>query len=99
MSYPANCKRFMQLLSCGVMPLHRSSNHRSIKLFLIGDGERGKTSLLRRLKQEEKKVDNRTIGIDIRKWSYPKGKKKNDKTVDFLIWDFAGQVCNYTLAC
>ena len=69
--------------------------HRTIKLFLIGDGERGKTTLLRRLRGlPEEKAINRTEGIDIEDWHYaPKIKFTSPKPqVHFLAWDFAGQV-------
>ena len=72
--------------------------HRTIKLFLIGNGERGKTTLLRRLRglPEEKSID-RTEGIDIEDWHYAPspGKLKfstSKPQVHFLAWDFAGQV-------
>ena len=75
--------------------IHSSVPHRTIKLFLIGNGERGKTTLLRRLRglPEEKSI-NRTEGIDIEDWHYaPKIKFTSQKPqVHFLAWDFAGQV-------
>lgn len=74
----------------------RSVPHRTIKLFFIGDGMRGKTTLLRRLRGlPEEKVD-RTEGIDIADWHYPEHKKISFSSprapVHFLAWDFAGQV-------
>lgn len=81
---------------------HRSVNYRTIKLFFIGNGERGKTTLLRRLRSlpnEAIKNPERTTGIDIEEWSYPEPKRvslvrsHSGKTpVQFLAWDFAGQV-------
>ena len=74
----------------------RSDFYRSIKLFFVGNGKRGKTTLLRRLRgmSEDKKVE-RTAGIDIESWVYPEQKKfikDKRKPVNFLAWDFAGQV-------
>lgn len=76
----------------------RSVYYRTIKLFLIGDGMRGKTTLLRRLQSlpDDKNVD-RTKGIDIVEWVYPVTKKfgkvvPTKNQVHFLAWDFAGQV-------
>ena len=72
--------------------------HRTIKLFFIGNGERGKTTLLRRLRGlPEEKTVNRTEGIDIEDWHYAPspGKLKFSSPkpqVHFLAWDFAGQV-------
>ena len=82
----------------------RSVNYRTIKLFFIGSGERGKTTLLRRLRSlpnEAIKNPERTTGIDIEEWSYPEprrmtmlhGRSHSSKNpVQFLAWDFAGQV-------
>ena len=82
-----------------IFPLPRSNYYRSIKLFFIGNGERGKTTLLRRLRsmKEDKHVE-RTAGIDIETWTYPEPSgrsifKDHRKPVTFLAWDFAGQVC------
>ena len=70
---------------------YRSDYYRSIKLFFVGNGERGKTALLRRLMNIEEHV-GRTEGIDIMTWTYPKKKEKKRDPVDFMAWDFAGQV-------
>ena len=82
--------------------LSRSVSYRTIKLFFIGNGERGKTTLLRRLRSlpnEAIKNPERTTGIDIEEWLYPPkktgtlGRSQHAKIpVQFLAWDFAGQV-------
>ena len=61
-----------------------------MSLFLIGDGEAGKTSIMHALKSAEKRAhhirhDHRTVGIEIAEW-YPE-----DVDVRFLIYDLAGQ--------
>lgn len=65
-----------------------------MKLFLIGKGERGKTTLLRRLKEAGPGETERTVGIDIGYWEC-RGKTGMFKTkrepIKFLAWDFAGQ--------
>ena len=70
--------------------------YRSIKLFFIGKEGRGKTTLQHRLRsipiKEVKRSTASTVGIDINQWCYPDGKKGNKETVEFLTWDFAGQV-------
>ena len=63
---------------------------------VVGREERGKTTLLCRLRQEatDPKV-KRTEGIDILDWAYPIGWKSKFSSVEpvtFLTWDFAGQV-------
>ena len=67
----------------------------------MGNGERGKTTLLRRLRgmADDKHVD-RTVGIDIVSWVYCPDKKRllfkeKRKPVQFLAMDFAGQVRYY----
>ena len=76
--------------------------HRTIKLFLVGKGMRGKSTLLRRLGNQPDKGGGRAVGIDIVKFSYPPAKSplfgKRKEPVEFLVWDFAGQVCMYTHA-
>ena len=82
-------------------PPLRSAPFRTMKLFFIGDGERGKTTLLHRLKRESfvEKID-RTEGIDIEEWQC-RGSKgllgglfhhSHNDPIHFLCWDFAGQV-------
>ena len=63
---------------------------KSITLFLMGDGEAGKTSVVRALKSKEDRTahiraDHRTVGIDISAWR----PKNTDLT--FRIFDLAGQ--------
>ena len=91
-------ERFQILVVPSPSPPHRSNYYRSIKLFFIGNGERGKTTLLRRLRsmKEDKHVE-RTAGIDIETWTSPDSSgrsifKDHRKPVTFLAWDFAGQV-------
>ena len=77
----------------------RSAPFRTMKLFFIGEGERGKTTLLHRLRREAfvEKID-RTEGIDIEDWECRGAKgilgfqSRNRDPIHFLCWDFAGQV-------
>ncbi len=75
----------------------RSQEYRTIKLFFIGKESRGKSTLLRGLKDNSDPAVDRTVGIDIEDWMYPKQRssifKSALKPVHFLAWDFAGQVC------
>ena len=62
----------------------------TVTLFLIGDGEAGKTSIIMSLKSESNRAfhirtDHRTIGIDRSKW-VPQGHSLN-----FTLFDLAGQ--------
>ena len=83
------------------MHMHRSELHRTIKLFLVGNGERGKTTLLQRLCSRPDQKVERTEGIDIVKFSYTpttksilfgRSKHGQKEPIQFLAWDFAGQV-------
>lgn len=73
-----------------------SVQYRTIKLFIVGRGGRGKTTLLRRLRGLPDERVESTTGIDIEDWTYPEPKKfsfkAQKKPVHFLAWDFAGQV-------
>ena len=69
-----------------IIPLCRSEYYRFIKLIVVGCGERGKTTLLHRLRGSS--IDNidRTVGIDIEPWTY------GQPPITFITLDFAGQV-------
>jgi GTPase SAR1 family protein len=61
---------------------------REMNLFLIGDGEAGKTSLINALidgKAEKIRRDYRTVGIDLKEW------QPNGWGCSFHIYDLAGQ--------
>ncbi len=65
--------------------------NKNMGLFLVGDGESGKTSLIRALKSQDFHttpidVDNRTVGIDISDWGLMK-----THNIDFTVYDMAGQ--------
>lgn len=84
--------------SCSSKPYHR------IRLMVVGDSNKGKTTLVMNLSKKylvhrQKKLrldlDERplsTEGVDILDWEYRKG-GKNQTTVTFYTWDFGGQVC------
>ena len=61
-----------------------------MNLFLLGDGEAGKTSVVMALKSNANRAahiraDHRTVGIDISSW-------KADNHINFRIYDLAGQL-------
>ena len=64
-------------------------DYRYIKLIVVGCGERGKTTLLRRLRGLPYDNLDRTVGIDIEKWTYA---QHGQPPITFITWDFAGQV-------
>jgi internalin A len=58
------------------------------KLILVGRGEVGKTSLVRRVVSDEfHGNESKTQGINITRWDLPLG----DDTVRLNVWDFGGQ--------
>ena len=82
------------------MHTHSSKPYRRIKLMVIGDGNKGKTSLLlnltkkgriSRFKEIEMSYNNvplATVGVDLGDWEYaPRNKNK----ITFMTWDFGGQ--------
>ena len=72
--------------------------YKTLKLFLIGKAESGKTTLLRRLKNLSHEKVTRTTGIEIEEWYYPEVTKSilkrasKDTGVHFVVWDCVGQV-------
>ena len=79
----ATLKFLKEVKSCGEF-------NRSMTLFLIGDGETGKTSLVKALQSDTNRADyirsdNRTKGIDITSWE-PSGSE-----ITFKLFDLAGQ--------
>ncbi|AKB51693.1 hypothetical protein MSBRW_2440 [Methanosarcina barkeri str. Wiesmoor] len=59
-----------------------------VKVLLVGDGEAGKTSLLKRLLGEGfDGNEHQTQGINIKKWGF----KDKDKEIKVNFWDFGGQ--------
>jgi serine/threonine protein kinase/ankyrin repeat protein/GTPase SAR1 family protein len=84
-----------QLLTYMRSRLKKSVDYRTMKLFFIGCGQRGKTTLLKRLRDQQSGEPDRTEGIDIEEWSCSGGKKKlfqsSRQPIHFLAWDFAGQ--------
>ena len=83
----------------------RSQTYRRIKLMVVGEDNKGKTSLLLSLTRQgsmvrfrEVALDHRhqplaTNGVELGDWEYaPRGRQK----VTFMTWDFGGQVSSYT---
>ena len=66
--------------------LYKAKPFYSMKLMLVGNGNRGKTTLVARL-QGKDCGNEATVGVDISEWECSEG----PKTFNFSIWDFAGQ--------
>ena len=59
-----------------------------LKILLVGEGDVGKTSLLKRLTQNTFNPNEaKTPGINIQPWRLPNG----DQTIQLNLWDFGGQ--------
>ena len=76
----------MKITATPFVFLCSSVEYRYIKLIVVGCGERGKTTLLRRLRGLPYDNLDRTVGIDIEQWTY------GQPAITFITWDFAGQV-------
>ena len=60
-----------------------------MKLMLVGKQNRGKTTLVARLRGLEVGPDQATDGVDVSEWSYASGFGR--RRYHFSIWDFGGQ--------
>jgi hypothetical protein len=79
---------FLQRLSSGSTACKRT------KLMLVGLGGAGKTSLVRSfLQSHSETAPEVTDGIDIVKWRVPI--QATNETLEFSVWDFAGQSVYY----
>ncbi|MGE5355097.1 MAG: COR domain-containing protein [Deltaproteobacteria bacterium] len=58
------------------------------KLIFVGDGEVGKTSVIKRILYNDFNETHKTQGIEINKWIF---KLENNKDFEVNIWDFGGQ--------
>ena len=59
-----------------------------LKVLLVGEGDVGKTSLLKRLTQDTFNPNEpKTPGINIQPWRLPNG----DQSIQLNLWDFGGQ--------
>ena len=63
-----------------------------MKLMLVGNANRGKTTLVARLQGKEY-GDELTVGVDVSEWWYRPNITR--KTFHFSIWDFVGQEVYY----
>ena len=88
------------LLNLPIFP--RARPFRSIKLMLVGEANKGKTSLLVQLTKkgtmkfyrevERGKNDKplSTVGVDLGEYTY--SPQANKPRITFMTWDFGGQV-------
>ena len=82
-----DCKRFLRERLKNQKPYYR------MKLMMVGQAARGKSTLVKRLQKKHfKEAENEsTVGIDVSKWKHVHG----SQTVRFAIWDFGGQEVYY----
>ena len=81
------CLRYLKLKLRGDKEFYR------MKLMLVGNANRGKTTLVARLHGKQCR-NEATVGINISEWDYTL--KLFGKTFYFSIWDFGGQEEYYT---
>lgn len=67
------------------------------KLILVGEGEVGKTSIVRQLVGGEaaRPGEKRTEGIQITTWDLPAGPAEGEAPIRLNVWDFGGQEIYY----
>ena len=76
--------------------LKHAVHYRRVKFMMVGEGGRGKSSLLRQLanrKHPSQKDDMATVGIQLRDWELKPSSRFEKKSHTFTLstWDFAGQ--------
>lgn len=82
--------------------MYRAQPFHSIKLMLVGEANKGKTSLLLSLANYSKVGIGKnskplsTVGVDLGEYKYSPHASR--PIVTFMTWDFGGQVNSYTLA-
>jgi GTPase SAR1 family protein len=64
--------------------LYRAEKWKTMKVHFLGDGNTGKSTLMKALQSKSKPDNIATDGIDIENW-----KCSND--LQFTFWDFGGQ--------
>ena len=79
---PQHCIRYLNSRLRAAKEFYR------MKLMLIGEANRGKTTLVKRLQGKECGNES-TVGVDVSEWWYKPTWGK--KTFHFSIWDFSGQ--------
>ena len=84
---PRDCIRYLHRKLC-CPKLRRAKGFFKMKLMLVGQANRGKTTLVARLHGKDC-GNGSTVSVDVSEWWYKPslGKKK----FTFSIWDFAGQ--------
>lgn len=94
----------IHLVNC----MYRAQPFHSIKLMLVGEANKGKTSLLLSLAKRGKMTHYSkvgigknskplsTVGVDLGEYKYSPHASR--PIVTFMTWDFGGQVNSYTLA-
>ena len=89
---------------CGCFFFHRARPYRCVKLMLVGEANRGKTSLLLNLTKISKgrmthfstvemgvnDIPLSTVGVDLGEFKYSPHISK--PVITFMTWDFGGQV-------
>ena len=73
--------------------LKKAVPYRRIKLMLVGDADRGKTTLIRQLRSKKHPpYPTITVGVEVKNWMLkPSSLFSNSKPVIMNTWDFAGQ--------
>ena len=67
-----------------------SKEFNKLKIYIVGKQNRGKTTLVRRLKDSRDNTNISTVGIEMSEWTYPSG-LLSKKSINYIIWDFGGQ--------
>ena len=67
-----------------------SQEFNKLKIYVVGKQNRGKSTLVRRLKDNKDDINISTVGIEMSEWTYPSG-LLTKKSINYIVWDFGGQ--------
>ncbi|KAI6646528.1 Leucine-rich repeat serine/threonine-protein kinase 2-like [Oopsacas minuta] len=67
-----------------------SQEFNKLKIYVVGKQNRGKSTLVRRLKDNKDDINISTVGIEMSEWSYP-SRLLTKKSINYIMWDFGGQ--------
>ena len=91
-AYDPNNKRIVSsvLIQHYKHKYQNSQEFNKLKIYVVGKQNRGKSTLVRRLKDSRDDTNISTVGIEMSEWTYPSG-LLSKKSINYIMWDFGGQ--------
>ena len=90
-AYDTNSKKIVSsaLIQHYKHKYQNSCEFNKLKIYVVGKQNRGKSTLVRRIKESKEDINISTVGIEMNEWTYPSGFSK--KSINYILWDFGGQ--------